>query len=666
MKEDSPKNVAGQLKFNADGTISLPANIEREVPKKKSYGFVDSGEKEMDIWDQKGYDNEKHHLGEDIAGFNLYDDGVRMNALKFSNGLTQEGVVDRVVELIDSGKKVIFIRGVCGSGKSAMALNIAKALGNASIVVPGKALQKQYQEDYSKSKYVLRNNHKKLKIKVITGRDNHRCLFKSGATANDSELPCKIEIKEKNAWKIREYLKDNPKVRNDLELGNVRRMSIAPVCPYWSPIVPAMADLNLEARKVPYTGIGGAGYEIYNRKPGCTYYEQFNAYKEAEVIVFNSAKYKLEFLMNRKPDTKVEIIDECDDFLDSFSNSKVINLPRLGNSLLSFFSDDYKLTEAVKKLQELVSDLMNGDDSEEIFELHNTRVEDLFQIFLDNHGIIEEIDEDSYVHSVYETVLEFKDYIDESFARFRREDRGKVIDVVSVNLAKRFDELRDKNHALVLMSGTIHDESALRDVFGISDFEIVDAEVVNQGEIIVKELGMERDCSYRSLQNGSVTREHYLKSFNRIVMESVKPALIHVNAFADLPTEDEKYSLGLDSLMSRDRLKELQSNGNKQVDRFKKGEIPVLFTTRCNRGVDFPGSQCNSIIFTKYPNPSANGLFWQILKKVHPEYYWSFYRDKASREFLQKIYRGVRSKEDHVNLYSPDSRVLEAAKNIQF
>ena len=96
----------------------------------------------------------------------------------------------------------------------------------------------------------------------------------------------------------------------------------------------------------------------------------------------------------------------------------------------------------------------------------------------------------------------------------------------------------DKNKAFVLMSGTIHSESALRDIFGINDFEVVDAEIKNQGEIIVKELGMEKDCSYRNLKNGIVSREWYLKALNRIVSESVKPALIHVNAFDDLEIDD--------------------------------------------------------------------------------------------------------------------------------
>lgn len=45
--------------------------------------------------------------------------------------------------------------------------------------------------------------------------------------------------------------------------------------------------------------------------------------------------------------------------------------------------------------------------------------------------------------------------------------------------------------------------------------------------------------------------------------------------------------------------------------------------------------------------------------KTKPGAYWSFYKDKARREFLQKIYRALRHREDHVHLLSPDSRVLE-------
>jgi Rad3-related DNA helicase len=83
------------------------------------------------------------------------------------------------------------------------------------------------------------------------------------------------------------------------------------------------------------------------------------------------------------------------------------------------------------------------------------------------------------------------------------------------------------------------------------------------------------------------------------------------------------------------------------------------------RGIDFPGNMCNSVIFTKYPNPNISDTFWKILQKTHPDNFWEFYRDKAYREFLQRIYRAVRSKEDHVYILSPDIRVLQSVKRLQ-
>ena len=134
-----------------------------------------------------------------------------------------------------------------------------------------------------------------------------------------------------------------------------------------------------------------------------------------------------------------------------------------------------------------------------------------------------------------------------------------------------------------------------------------------------------------------------------------------MNAFLDLPSEQELEEFDLDNLMSREKLREIQEEDKigVLVDRFKTGQSNVLFTTRCGRGIDFPGEQCNSIVFTKYPNPNVQDAFWQILNKTKPQFYWSFYKDKARRELWQKIYRGLRFKEDHIYLLSPDSRVLE-------
>ncbi|MFA6022812.1 MAG: helicase C-terminal domain-containing protein [Candidatus Pacearchaeota archaeon] len=673
----------GQLSFNPDGSVNLPDAIKKDLEKEKKGiqrkiweeedGYESDEEISMQIWEQdEKFDDLKYNLEDDVSEFNLYKESQKLEPLTFSNNKTQKDIVNDVVKLAKSGKKVIFIKGVCGTGKSAIALNIGKQLGKASIVVPGKALQKQYRDDYSKEKYVLKNDHKKLRIKVITGRDNHKCLYKHNCSADFSELPCKIEIKESNMDKLKEYLKENSKVRNDLELKEIRRISIAPVCPFWSPIVPSEYELPIGANKRKYKGLKGIDFTIYNRKEGCTYYNQFNSYIDAESIIFNAAKYKLEVLMNRKPATDVEIIDECDEFLDSFSNVRRLNINRMLNSLNTVFPDDEKLQFIVRKIfncgNNIIKDpyVRNLVAKKDITEIKKTLIYELLCYFVDNPNLAGEIDEDNYCQTVNEIALEFEEYFDEAYISFSLEERGLIANIATTNLSKKFNDLIDKSEVIVMMSGTIHSEKVLKDIFGIDDFAVIDAEVINQGEINVLRTGFEFDCKYENFSNGNISRESYLIALDKAIERAPRPTLVHVNSFDDLPSIAEKENYNLINLMTKQKLIELQQGDkeNKMVEKFKSFEIPVLFTTKCNRGVDFPGEQCKSIVFTKYPNANVNSIFWKILRKTHPTYYWEFYRDKAKREFLQKIYRGVRSSDDHVYILSPDSRVLDAAEKI--
>lgn len=213
-----------------------------------------------------------------------------------------------------------------------------------------------------------------------------------------------------------------------------------------------------------------------------------------------------------------------------------------------------------------------------------------------------------------------------------------------------------------MMSGTIHSENILKNIFGLDKFKILEAETEQQGNIEIKRTGLEKDCKYENFVNGYVSRKDYLNALDKSIEISKKPTLVHINSFFDLPSENEIREFDLRNSISREKLKEIQENDktDEHVKRFKQKEIDVLFSTKCTRGIDFPGDQCNSIIFTKYPNPDVKSPFWNILKKTNPTNYWDFYKDKATRELLQRIYRGLRFKEDHVYLLSPDERVLRA------
>jgi len=609
-----------------------------------------------------------------------------------------------VLESIKQGNKIIFIHGVCGTGKSAIALNIARKLGKTSIIVPGKTLQAQYKKDYENNKYLLKNNKRKLKISVITGRNNHKCKFLeenknaipkfkkeinsklydifsgkrkeakeiigNDISADNYNIPCKIEIKEKNSGKIRAYLRQNKKVniKNFSEIKDVKRMSIAPVCPYWSPVVEDKYELkNLEnVKKRHYQGLNNTNFVFYQRKPGCGFYEQFNSYIDSDVIIFNSLKYKLESAMNRKPLTEVEIIDECDEFLDSFSNERSINLDRLQNTLIRTIVQDEESQKTILELIEITKQIKKNkriNDSifnREILSLKETGIYDLLKILLKNKEFISEIDDENYLFDILRTAKMFEDFLDETYLVSNKKEGNLIINLVTTNLAKKFKEMVDKNKTLVLMSGTLHSEKVLKEIFGLENFKIINAETEQQGKIEIQRTGLEMDCKYSNFASGKLTRENYLKALDKCVEVAEKPLLIHINAFNDLPSEQEIQEFNLKNLISNEKVREIQKydKTGEEINKFKKKEMDILFTTKCARGIDFPGEECKSLVFTKYPNPNVKNAFWRILNKTKPQQYWSFYKDKARRELLQKIYRGLRFKEDKINLLSPDIRVL--------
>ena len=92
--------------------------------------------------------------------WNLYKNQEFLKPLCFSNGKSQEDVVKEILDLIEKGKKIIFIHGVCGTGKSAIALNLASHLGKSSVIVPGKTLQNQYKRDYEGKNIYLKKMEK--------------------------------------------------------------------------------------------------------------------------------------------------------------------------------------------------------------------------------------------------------------------------------------------------------------------------------------------------------------------------------------------------------------------------------------------------------------------------------------------------------------------------
>src|SRR3989344_3818173 len=340
----------------------------------------------------------------DNSSWNLNSDSGKLLPLKFSNGKTQEDVVNEVVELIKGGTKVVLIHGMCGTGKSAIALNIARILGKTSIVVPVKGLQRQYEEDYMNKKYLIKPNGRRMKIAMITGRGNHDSIIQPGVPCDEPTLPELIKLTEKNYDKIEEYYLLNPMIRGkDMpDIKQLKRISVAPANPYWSPILPSIYEAPLrDARKKKYMGLNGKEFVFYHRKDGCSYYDQYQAYIDADVIIFNSAKYKIEVALDRKPLTEVDIIDEADEFLDNFSTEEEINLTRLYNSLKVIKSDEPEVREAIESIKELIeleekNKQALGIDKNTIFHINETKVGKILEVILKNRYLEAEASLDEF------------------------------------------------------------------------------------------------------------------------------------------------------------------------------------------------------------------------------------------------------------------------------
>ena len=613
----------------------------------------------------------------DTSGWSLYSEGTRLTPLRFSNGKTQEDVVNEVVQRIKEGHKTVFIHGVCGTGKSAIALNIARRLGKASIVVPVKGLQHQYENDYTAKKYLVKPDGHRLSIAMITGRENHDSIIKPGTSCADPFLPDTIKIAEKNFEMLRDYYRDNPLILNKIEptAKQLKRISIAPANPYWSPIAPAEYELPLkDARKKLYSGLCGKQFIFYHRREGCSYYDQYQAYIDADVIIFNAAKFLIETALDRRPETVVDIIDEADEFLDSFSAQEELNLSRLVSALQQLHPERLDVRDnmdaiiSLIKLEEQRTRAV-GISEEKILESKETKIPKIVSLLLKSPELAAEIalDELNYANTALDIAATFKDFMEDTYVTYRKNEADLLVHLVTTNLSKKFAELREKSNALVLMSGTLHSPEVLREVFGIEDFQIVEAETLQQGTIEIHRTGKEMDCRYSQRTANKQFREQYLMSLESALQKARRPSLVHVQTFEDLPTAQEVALYGISNIMVREQLQmqQVQDKTGKQIARFKAREIPLLFTTKCARGVDFPGDMCNSVVYTKYPNPNVSGIFWQVLKRTHERYFWDFYRDKARREFLQRLYRAIRSKDDHVFVLSPDIRVIEAVRDLQ-
>jgi len=573
--------------------------------------------------------NHKRYIG-DGEMWNLYREGSLVPPLIYSDGRTQEDVVQEILDMFKEGKRVVFLHGAVGTGKSAIALNLISHFKHGGIVVvPTKVLQKQYADDYCKrNRFKIRSGRGFLRIDEIKGRDNFRCLLKKCSTSS-RELPCTRKLSKRE-----------------------RRIDVAKHCPFFSPIVRARFkeavenELDCEYESLDYTGCDGVKRSVLRRgKKICTYHRQFKAYAESDVIVMNSAMWLTETLgTGRKPLRDIEVIDECDLFLDSLTFEKSITqftFKKMRQEVYEYEKECrkkyFQLTslqefaeaqKQIKKLYQRIADvemdfekiLLKGNYSGVARECDVLFLEEFAELYREVYGSGSE---------TLEFLLQFSSVL---YAVVENEKLTFFLPNMKLVMKKLLD--RSADHIL-MMSATIQSEEVLQNFYGLENFGIVIGEPEFQGELRLMKCGCEEVINAKKW-NDEEFKRRYWSSVRRMIKLATSPTLVQIHAFKYLPPQIRE-----------------------SVRKEKSVKVEeTTYSTVMTRGVDLRDELCRSIVLLKCPFPDLNSPILQAIKNyVGESVFWQYYHDIMRRNLIQYVGRGLRHMNDWVEMWSPDKLV---------
>lgn len=524
----------------------------------------------------------------------------------YSNGKSQEDVVNEIIEAFDNND-IVLLKGAVGSGKSAIALNTILNFKRGSVITPTKSLEKQYIDDYYTGKYRIGD----LDIQVMMGKGNYTCKYKNNGTqCGTPDCPCSKPLK------VIEYIDEDGKVRKEKQ----SRLSVASECPYWSPVYPERFAKHV-ARKLGgklkvYDSVSGEYAHILRNNP-CQYYKLFESYTHPKniAIIYNLAKWNIETSIGRKRKVPIEIIDEGDMFLDSLSYKVTISSRLFSSLKKEGLLDENIIKELEKSFKAILftNTSYNGKIPADISEYINLFL-DLTEGETTSGNICDIVNKFNIINM-------YKDF---SYVNIK--DSSMDIYIPRPDLTLK--ELKRRCGKLLLMSATFHTPDILNKIFGITP-PIIEAETKFPGTLHVNKVGTEISITNKSWQIGKARLRHF-NTLDKIIEKAKRPTLVLVHSYKYAP-------------------------GNVEFNKPINGG--VNWSTVSDRGIDLPDDKCRSLVILKFPFPSLGDPVLQTMRDNMGNSFWNYYRDIANRKLIQQIGRGVRHRDDWVEVWSTDTNV---------
>jgi Rad3-related DNA helicase len=512
---------------------------------------------------------------------------------------SQKIVLEEIDKVFSTGKNIIILEAPVGSGKSAIAITVAKAWGlqskvpmgdeeckpGAHIITPRKSLQDQYFEDFSKD------------IVLMKGRNAYPCTF---------EVP------------IREYTA----VVTAINSGRIKSPSRD---------TPNCGDAPCKNDSVVYD-------ECTSSRP-CPYSIAMQLAQENVNVVHNLHSFIFQSAFGGKFTKRaVLIVDEAHE---------------IENTVRGFISKKIQIGKVIPQEQMEGYTLKQWEEFFLRADLVPTESE------LDQ---AKKINDSEYVSSKEEYLRKvgqicssqaFEKGFSVEYSTYNKPGTNHPIGCIFefipwyVGSAVR-NILLNFGHKCLLMSGTIYDKAAFCRNLGIS---LDEAHFIRIGSSFPKE---NRPIYLKPKYQVNTSHANWNDNFADLIevikeiMEIFKGAkgLIHAPSYAaSMQIENALNDARIMSHIPADFLTKLE-------DFYATLEPRVFISPTCQQGVDFKGDRARFQIVIRVPYPSTSSAF--VSNKVKEDFPW--YNYQALVVFGQQIGRVNRSEDDYGATFLVDQR----------
>lgn len=448
-----------------------------------------------------------------------------------------------------------------------------------------------------------------------------------------------------------------------------------------------------------------------NIHPVCPYYEQFYSYARSDAIVMNSAKWNLETQMGRKPQVDIEIMDEGDYWLDSLTTTIEIprssidriitgdsNIKKLKSDALAMFDMSFRHIKArlyeQSKAKATDINIIDAANYREVFQAMLT----LFREYA------QETDDDERIEQKLvnlDMILRYSDRASISIKQGAREET-KILKIYIPYPDLLLSELlRSSSKNIIITSGTLHEKSVLNSLFGINANNYIVSMLTGRkdqpGKLkCVKPREGLPAVNYSSWQSDQF-KAYYCKVLTYII-DNIKlmvdrstnkqgdakiiiltPSKKYANCIINRPDvhvdfakgnpEDENVKINttlsdyVDSVLEdAKKIKGEDINIDGDVLRTDK---QIIVSTRMIRGTDLRDDKCRGLIILKWPMGDISDGYNQALRKrFGDDVFWNIMKDKAARDAVQMVSRGLRHDLDWCYFSSPDRTAFENVINL--